>query len=64
MPERLPQHKHCLTCGRAVSPKDEYCSEACERERMDTLNRKKRQLLMLYAVSVVVVIVAFILAVV
>jgi predicted nucleic acid-binding Zn ribbon protein len=62
MPERLPQHKHCITCGKAVSPKDEYCSDDCERRRVDTLARKKKQLLLLYAISIGVVIVAFILA--
>lgn len=62
MPERLPQHKHCIACGRAVSPKDEYCSESCEQERTDILAKKKRQLLLLYAISVGVVVVAFILA--
>jgi predicted nucleic acid-binding Zn ribbon protein len=62
MPERLLQHKHCLTCGRATSPKKEYCTDDCERERMEMLHKKKRQLLMLYAVSVAVVIVAFVLA--
>jgi predicted nucleic acid-binding Zn ribbon protein len=62
MPERLPQHKHCYTCGKAVSPKDEYCSDDCERERFEMLAKKKRQLLLLYAISVGVVIVAFVLA--
>jgi predicted nucleic acid-binding Zn ribbon protein len=64
MPERLPQHKHCLSCGRATSPKKEYCSDDCETERIEMLQRKKKQLMMLYAVSVAVVIVAFVLAVV
>ncbi len=62
MAERLPQHKHCLTCGRAISPKNEYCSDECEEKRINTLQKKKRQLLILYAISVVIVIVAFLLA--
>jgi predicted nucleic acid-binding Zn ribbon protein len=53
-----------MTCGRAVSPKDEYCSESCERKRDETLQKKKRQLLLLYAISVGVVVVAFLLTVV
>jgi predicted nucleic acid-binding Zn ribbon protein len=50
-----------MTCGRAVSPKDEYCSDDCERRRVDTLAKKKKQLLLLYAISIGVVIVAFVL---
>lgn len=62
MPEKLPQHKHCMTCGRAVSPKKEYCSDDCKEERFSTIQKKKKQLLILYAVSIGVVIVAFIIA--
>ena len=58
MPERLAQHKHCLTCGKAVSPKVEYCSEECETERMNTLKKKRKQLLILYIGSVVILILA------
>jgi predicted nucleic acid-binding Zn ribbon protein len=60
MPERLPQHKHCLNCGRAVSPSKEFCTEECETERIGMLRRKRRQLLILYVGSVVVLLLAVI----
>ncbi len=51
-----------MTCGRAVSPKKEYCSDECKEERFNTIRRKKKQLMILYAVSVAVVVVAFVIA--
>ncbi len=60
MAEKLPQHRHCMTCGMAVSPKKEYCSDECKEERLKIIQKKRRQLLLLYAVSIAVVIVAFI----
>lgn len=62
MPERLVQHKHCLTCGRAISAREEYCSEECEAERISTLRKKKKQLLILYIGSVIVLLLAVIFA--
>lgn len=61
MPERLPQHKHCLSCGKAISPSKEYCNDECKQTRIDLIKKKRRQLLMLYAVSVIVVVLAVVL---
>ncbi|TET90572.1 MAG: DUF2116 family Zn-ribbon domain-containing protein [Methanomassiliicoccales archaeon] len=60
MPERLPQHKHCLNCGRAVSASKDFCSDDCEEDRIGMLRRKRRQLLILYVGSIIVLLMAVI----
>jgi predicted nucleic acid-binding Zn ribbon protein len=55
--EKLLQHKHCINCGRAVKAGNEYCDEDCRDEHVQMIKKKRRQLLTLYAGSIVVVIV-------
>ncbi|MBN1109643.1 MAG: DUF2116 family Zn-ribbon domain-containing protein [Methanomassiliicoccales archaeon] len=63
MNQRIAQHKHCRTCGKAFVGEGRYCSETCERSNEETLRKKKRQLLILYLVSVLIMIGAVVLSV-
>jgi predicted nucleic acid-binding Zn ribbon protein len=56
--ERVAQHRHCRECRTAVPPREEFCSDACREAFVGKLARKRRQLLMLYLGSVVVLVLA------
>lgn len=58
MTERIPQHRHCARCGKAFLGDDRFCSEECRVTNNDLLRKKKRQLLILYGLTFVVLIVA------
>ncbi len=58
MVERIPQHRHCSGCGKAFTGKDPYCSEPCQLEKEGEVKAKKKQLLMLWGLSGVVLIIA------
>jgi predicted nucleic acid-binding Zn ribbon protein len=51
MKERIAQHRHCRTCGRAFVGDDPYCTEECRGVNKDKMAKKKKQLLILYAIS-------------
>lgn len=63
MNQKIAQHKHCRSCGKAFVGDGRYCSEGCEQGNEAALKRKKRQLLILYAISVVIMIGAVLLSV-
>jgi predicted nucleic acid-binding Zn ribbon protein len=62
MPQKLLQHKHCITCGKAVLVTEEYCSEECERSHSELLRKKRKQLLFLWMGAVAVLILAVVLS--
>jgi predicted nucleic acid-binding Zn ribbon protein len=63
MNQKIAQHRHCRTCGKAFVGEGRYCSEACKESNEETLRKKKRQLLLLYLVSVLIMIGAVVLSV-
>ncbi len=61
MPQKLLQHKHCVTCGKAITVSQDFCSEECETDHRQLLSKKRRQLLFLWVGAVaILIIVAFI----
>jgi len=40
MVERIPQHKHCTNCGKAVPVDESYCSDNC-KEQWDAVMKKR-----------------------
>ncbi|MBI0583862.1 MAG: DUF2116 family Zn-ribbon domain-containing protein [Methanomassiliicoccus sp.] len=58
MVEKIPQHRHCSRCGKAHLGEDRFCSDDCRATSGDSLKKKKRQLLILYAITVAVLIIA------
>ncbi|HQN75802.1 MAG TPA: DUF2116 family Zn-ribbon domain-containing protein [Methanomassiliicoccales archaeon] len=63
MNQKIAQHRHCRSCGKAFVGDDRYCSEECEKGNEATLRKKKRQLLTLYVISVIIMIGALVLSV-
>ncbi|OPY31902.1 MAG: hypothetical protein A4E32_01507 [Methanomassiliicoccales archaeon PtaU1.Bin124] len=57
-PTKIAQHHHCQECGRAFAGEERYCSDECESSRKGVLQKKKKQLLFLYAISFIILIVA------
>ena len=39
--QRIPQHKHCMICHKAIPAKEDLCSEEC-KEKYEQLDRKRR----------------------
>lgn len=56
--ERIPQHKHCSSCGKAFIGEGRYCSTECRNEGEKLLRTRKRQLIILYIVTLVMLTVA------
>ena len=58
MKERIPQHRHCRECGKAFAGEGKFCSDECRERSESEIARKKRQLTLLYVLSVVILIAA------
>ena len=55
--ERIPQHKHCVYCGKAfITGEGKYCSEECRSKKAQELNSSKRKLLIIWAIAAVIMI--------
>ncbi|MDD1771497.1 MAG: DUF2116 family Zn-ribbon domain-containing protein [Methanomassiliicoccales archaeon] len=63
MNQKIAQHKHCRSCSKAFVGEGRYCSDECQEGNEQTMKRKKRQLLMLYVVSVAIMIGALLMSV-
>jgi predicted nucleic acid-binding Zn ribbon protein len=63
MNQKIAQHRHCRSCGKAFVGDDKYCSEDCEKGNEETMRKKQRQLLTLYVISVIIMIGALVLSV-
>lgn len=61
MVERVPQHRHCKECDRAVPSKDEFCDEKCEAAWKGKMKAKKRQLMYFYMLLVAIMIITIVL---
>ncbi len=62
MPQKLLQHKHCITCDKAIPVTEEFCSEECKTSHRLILTRKKRQLLLLWIGAMAVLLIAVVLS--
>jgi predicted nucleic acid-binding Zn ribbon protein len=58
MSDRIAQHRHCRQCGKAFVGQDSLCSEECKAANKGTMQKKKRQLFLLYFVTFIVLILA------
>jgi predicted nucleic acid-binding Zn ribbon protein len=58
MNEKIAQHRHCRQCGKAFVGNDPFCSVECKGTNSTNLKKKKRQLLMLYVISALILIFA------
>lgn len=60
--EKIPQHRHCVTCGRAFVGEGNFCSEKCRETSGDEVKGKLRKLGLIW-VAIVVVTIALVVAV-
>ncbi len=60
MSEKIAQHRHCRQCGKAFVGNEPFCSAECKGTHSTKLQKKKRQLLMLYIISAIILIFALV----
>ena len=61
--ERIPQHKHCVYCGRAyVSGEGRYCSQECKSIKSTELGKSKKKLMLVWLAAVCIMIIAIVLS--
>ena len=58
--ERIPQHRHCITCGNAHLNDELFCSESCKERKKAEMKKKKRQLMILFLAAVAMSMIAII----
>jgi len=56
--ERIPQHRHCASCGNAHTRTERYCSDACKEKKKTEITKKKRQLFIVWLAAAAVLIIA------
>lgn len=61
MVEKVPQHRHCQNCDKAVPYKDKFCDEKCEAEYKSRMQGKKKQLIYFYMLMAAVFVLAMVL---
>ncbi len=57
--EKIPQHHHCVNCGKAFVGDGRFCSTACKETAGDEVKGKLRKLGLIW-VAIVVVTVALV----
>jgi len=48
MSEKLVQHRHCKSCGKAIAPDDETCDGECAKRWKDQQKSRKQTLYLFY----------------
>ena len=56
--DRIPQHRHCRTCGNAHTRSEQYCGDGCKEKKKEEITKKKRQLFILWAAAAAVLVIA------
>ena len=59
--ERIPQHRHCVNCGKAFVGEGRFCSESCKETASDEVKGKLKKLGLIWVAIVVVTIVLVVL---
>ncbi len=60
MSDKIAQHRHCKQCGKAFVGNDPFCSAECKTAHNTNLQKKKRQLTMLYVITFIILILALV----
>lgn len=58
MADRLLQHKHCRSCGKAIPVEDKFCNEECTTTHRLMMKKKKNQLLFIMFIAVAMMVFA------
>ncbi|MCL2712537.1 MAG: DUF2116 family Zn-ribbon domain-containing protein [Methanomassiliicoccaceae archaeon] len=56
--DKVPQHRHCYTCGKAHTEDGRFCGEGCMSVRKDEVKKKKRQLYIIEGLAVAMMVIA------
>lgn len=62
MVDRIPQHRHCRNCDKAIPSEKQYCDDECEQKHTTARNAKKKQLQTFYAIMIIIFIFAVVLS--
>jgi predicted nucleic acid-binding Zn ribbon protein len=62
MVDRIPQHRHCHYCDKAIPSDKQYCDENCEQRHAEARKKKKKQLQTFYALMIVIFVFAVVLS--
>ncbi len=46
---KIAQHRHCVSCGKAVPPDVKHCSDACGAEFESAVKSRKMLVYVIYA---------------
>ena len=52
---KIVDHRHCMTCGRAISPDKKFCSEECRMKYEEARMRERRMRKMLRIIYAVMI---------
>jgi predicted nucleic acid-binding Zn ribbon protein len=55
--QRIPQHKHCMICHKAIPAKDKMCSEECEAEYARIDRKRRNYMMIMYALFFFVIVI-------
>ena len=58
MSDRIAQHRHCRKCGKAFVGSEAFCSQECKSTHDTNLQKKKKQLTILYLATFIILILA------
>ena len=53
---KIPQHKHCFSCGKAVPPDKKTCSDACQAELDNRIRSQSMLKYMFYAMIAILLV--------
>jgi predicted nucleic acid-binding Zn ribbon protein len=56
--DRMPQHRHCYVCGKAHTEEGRFCGGSCKESKKAELKRKKRQLYLIEALAIIMMVAA------
>jgi len=59
MGEKLPQHKHCKVCRKAVLVDEDFCDDMCKLEFQTQMKKKRNSYLLLLVFAVLLMMMAF-----
>ena len=58
-PTAIPEHKHCLVCGKAIAMRLQYCSLKCEETERKKKRSEEKVRLIFYLVLTVILLIFF-----
>ena len=54
--QRIPQHKHCMICHKAIPSKKDLCSDECEEKYQQIEKKRRTYMYIMYALFFFVIV--------